>query len=112
MTSKENIISKDKVTFIALLDNKIVGYLIASIQKGESYRTLKRIAELENMLVIEKFRCLGAGGLLVNEFFKWAKSMKVSRAKVVASAENEKAISFYKKNHFVQHDITLEADIA
>jgi len=108
---KKSLVSKDKVAFVALSEGKIIGYLIASIQKVETFRLIKKIAELENMFILEKFRNKGAGSLLVKEFFKWAKSKKSKRIKVIASAENIRAISFYKGKGFTEYNLWLEANI-
>lgn len=108
---KKSITSNENLALVALSDNKIIGYLIASIQKVESYRLIGKIAELENMFILDKFRNKGVGSLLVKEFFKWAKSKKLKRIKVIASADNIQAISFYKRNGFTEYNIWLEANI-
>ncbi len=108
---KDRIIKNNHLTIIAKIENNIVGYLIGSIQKAESYRKIKLIAELENMFIPLNHRNKGIGNLLVKEFIKWAKSKKVKRVKVIVTAANKHAISFYKKNGFLEHNFIMEMDL-
>lgn len=96
---------------VALVDNKVVGYLVGTIIKAESYRNVGKIAELDDMFVSEKFRSEGIGAKLVAEFKKWAKSKKVKRIKVFTSTRNNKAIEFYRRNGFDDYGLILEGEL-
>ena len=97
--------------FVAVDNKSIVGYLAGGIEKLESWRTIKKLAVVESMFVLEEYRSQGIGKQLFNEFIKWCKSKKIKRIKVVASAQNTKGIEFYRKNGFKDYDLTLETDI-
>jgi diamine N-acetyltransferase len=105
---KDKILSKDNCAFVVIKDGKIVGYLVGGITEGETYRTLPIVAELDNTLVLKEDRGLGIGSALYKEFIKWCKSKKVKIIKVQATAQNEKAIGFYRKNGFKDYTLTLE----
>lgn len=47
------------------------------------------------------------GTELINEFKKYCIEKGITTFKVNASAPNFKAIEFYKKNGFTEHDITF-----
>jgi ribosomal protein S18 acetylase RimI-like enzyme len=102
---------KDSCVFIAIIDNKIVGYLVGRIIKGERYRILPKIADLDSMFIMKKYQRLGVGSKLYNSLVKWCKSKKVKMIKVEASAQNEQGIRFYKKNGFKAYALTLEVKI-
>jgi ribosomal protein S18 acetylase RimI-like enzyme len=108
---KDRIRGKKTITFVAELNNQIVGYLIASIKKAEAYRTIKKLAELENMFVIQKYRGQGIGSELINYFFKWAHKERIERVQVIASSSNLKAIALYRKKGFQDYTVTLEKNI-
>jgi ribosomal protein S18 acetylase RimI-like enzyme len=105
-------ISKDNgCVLITVVDGKIVGYLCGGIIKGETYRNLPVVAELENMFVLEEYRSRHIGKRLYDEFVKWCKSKGVGKIKVQATAQNELAIKFYRDNDFKDYTLVLEHDL-
>ncbi len=108
----QNRIAKDDgCVLVALADNEIVGYLCGGLTKAEVYRKLPLVAELENTFVQEDYRSKGIGKQLYDEFLVWCREKKVGKVKVEASAQNELAIKFYRKNHFKDYALTLEVDL-
>jgi ribosomal protein S18 acetylase RimI-like enzyme len=97
--------------FVAVDKNNVVGYVSCISYEGEKWRTIKKIGELDSMLILEEYRSQGIGKQLFQEFFKWCKSHNVDRIKVIAAAENKRAIEFYRKNGFKDYDLILESDI-
>ncbi len=97
--------------FVAVDNKKIVGYLSCIAYKSESWRKLDKIGELDNMFVLQEYRSQGIGKMLFQEFVSWCKSKKIRRIKVAALAQNTRAIEFYRKNGFRDHDLALETDI-
>jgi hypothetical protein len=53
-------IEKD-FAMIANVDGKDVGYLVGNVRKGPDYRSVEKMAHLENMYVIEGYRSKGGG---------------------------------------------------
>jgi len=108
---RDRILSEDGCVLIAVVENEIVGYLCGGIKKAEAYRNLPIVAELENMLVLEKFRSKGIGKQLFDEFIKWCETKKVGKVRVEVSAQNEKGIRFYRTNNFKDYTSVLELDL-
>jgi ribosomal protein S18 acetylase RimI-like enzyme len=110
---KDRISKDDGCVLIAIVDNKIVGYLCGGLipKKAEAYRNLPIMAELENTFVLNEFRSKGIGKKLYDEFIKWCKTKGVGKIKVEASAQNELAIKFYRANNFKDYTLVLEADL-
>lgn len=102
---------KNNFCFVALVDGKIVGYIVGYIQKPETYRNIGKLAELDNMSILREYRSKGIGSKLVKEFKKWAKSNGVDRLRVTASVRNLKAIKFYRREGFGDYDLSLEQKI-
>ena len=102
---------KNNFCFVALDGKKIVGYVVGYVRKSETYRNIGKLAELDNMSILEEYRSKGIGSKLVEEFKKWAKSQNVDRLRVTASAGNIGAIKFYKKEGFEDYDLTFEQEI-
>lgn len=108
---KNKISNLDSFAFVSIINNEIVGYLVGGLTKKEPYRNLSEVAELDNMLILENYRNLRIGEKLYVAFINWCKSKSVKKIRVVASAQNVKAINFYKKRDLKEHYITLEGDI-
>lgn len=106
-----SIKSKNSIVLVVKIEDKTAGYLIGSITSPESYRKIKKIAELDNMLVRKEYRGQGIGTSLIKEFLKWAKSKKMERVRVIASAENKLAINTYSKNGFRAYNQVMEMKI-
>ena len=108
---QDKISKNNSCVFIAIIKNKIIGYLCGGLTKAETYRILPVVAELENMFILDEFRSNGIGTKLYNEFLKWCKTKKVDKIRVNASAQNELAINFYKNNNFKEYALILEMDL-
>ena len=100
----------NEVVYIALIENKIVGYLAGSVNIQNSYVT-KSLAEVDNMFISEDYRKYGIGSKLMNEFKKYCIQNNIEELKVTASAKNSNAINFYKKNGFEEFEITLMQEL-
>ena len=108
---KKKINSKNAATFVAEENGEIIAYLIVSVVNTPNYRTIKKIVEFENMFVIPQERGNGIRTRLINKEIEWAKSKKVRRIRMVASAENIRAIVLYKIIGLFEHDIVLEKKV-
>jgi len=101
---------KNEIVFVAEVEKKIVGYLAGIICEKTSYIT-ETFAELENMCIDDKYRQLGIGTILIDEFKKYCKEEGIQNIKVTALAKNSRAIQFYMKNGFEDYNVTLKYKI-
>ena len=108
---RKRIAQKDGCVLVAVAENKIVGYLAGCRTEAERYRDIKKITELENMFVAERYRSHGIGTKLYRAFLGWCKRKGIKRIRAVVSAKNIKAINFYKRNKFVSYTVTLEKEV-
>ena len=108
---KERILNGDGVVFVAVENNKIIGYLVGGSVEADSYRTVRHLAEIEEIMVDASYRGLSTGSKLIEEFFNWSKDKGFSRMRVVVSATNIRTISLYKRLQFIDHDMILERQI-
>ena len=95
---------------VALLNDKVVGYLAGSIEEKGSYE-LVQYGEINNMLVTDECRGTGVGRKLIDNFKEYCKNQNINNIKVVASFKNKDAINFYYKNGFKEFDLTLTMSI-
>lgn len=108
---QDRISEEDGCVLVAIVDNKIVGYLCGRLTKAEDYRNLPLVAELENTFVLEEFRSNGIGKRLYDEFINWCKTKNVGKIRIEASIQNELVIKFYRNNNFKDYSLILERDL-
>jgi ribosomal protein S18 acetylase RimI-like enzyme len=104
----KEMIEKEFVV-LAVIENEIVGYLAGSIC-SVSY-TKAKLAELDNMFILEEYRKYGIGTMLVNEFKKYCLEKGLNAINVTASSKNKNAIAFYMKNGFEELEIILRCNL-
>ncbi|MDD5181782.1 MAG: GNAT family N-acetyltransferase [Candidatus Nanoarchaeia archaeon] len=105
-------IIKKGFSAVAEVEGQVVGYIVGQKSKNYPYRTTTDIAELSNMLVMDKYRGHGIGRKLVEAFMAWCKEKGYKHIKVEASAQNLGAIDFYRKLGFKDYTLILEINPA
>ena len=98
---------EDGTVWVAIDDNKVIGYLAGSVNGKPAYAT-KSLAELDNFYIEEEYRRQGIGKRLVQEFKNYCMSRRIEEMKVTASAKNVNAREFYKNNGFEDFEVTYK----
>ncbi len=99
----------DKLCLLVEDDNKNIGYLGAG-PKEFDYR-MSRYVEIENMGVVPEYRGQGIGKMLMEKCTEWAKAKGYQKLFVNSYIANKGAADFYRKNGFVDIDISLEKSL-
>ncbi|MFA6493371.1 MAG: GNAT family N-acetyltransferase [Patescibacteria group bacterium] len=108
----KKINNEKSVVLIAEEDNKIIGILVGEIPPKDFSRKPRIIlAEMKQLFLDKNYRSKGIGSALVDEFFKWAKKQKATRAQVCASVTNIDGVRFYKKHGFEDFNLFLEKEL-
>lgn len=106
--------SKEKLTielndnnaefYFATLNDEVIGYL--KVNYGESQTELKdsKALEIERIYVSKEFHGKNVGQLLYDKAIEIAKQKNAEYVWLGVWEENPSAISFYKKNGFVEFD--------
>jgi ribosomal protein S18 acetylase RimI-like enzyme len=106
--SKEKLIAElnDQNTafYFALLDNNVIGYL--KLNFGPSQTEIKddKALEIERIYVLKAFHGKKAGQILYEKTMEVARQKNADYVWLGVWEENGRAISFYKKNGFVEFD--------
>lgn len=90
--------------YFAILDNKVIGYL--KVNFGQSQTELKddKALEIERIYVPKEFHGKKVGQILYDQAIKIARQKNANYVWLGVWEENPRAISFYKKNGFVEFD--------
>lgn len=90
--------------YFAVIDKAVVGYL--KINRGQSQTEMqdKEGLEIERIYVLKEYHGKKAGQFLYEHAIQIAETNKVNFVWLGVWEENHRAISFYKKNGFVEFD--------
>jgi GNAT superfamily N-acetyltransferase len=100
--------NETSLVVLACDGGQAIGHLIGKLNGPGSLRT-GRIAVLESMRVAPGSRRAGAGSLLVQHFFAWARDRGAQEASVTAYAANDAAQRFYERHGFAPRSVTSRA---
>lgn len=105
----DRISSNDGFVLVVARNDKIVGYLCGGLSV-RNCRIKAKHAELENMLIENKYRGLGIGKQLGRAFLEWCEKKKVKYVTVTASSRNTQGLGLYKSLGFKDYDVTLQIE--
>lgn len=108
---RKRLTEDGRKVFVAEIDNKIIGYLTSSSRIDNNYQNNLKIAEIENVMVLEEYRSQGIGAKLLAAFEEWAKLIGAKRLLVLASSPNERGIDFYEKQGFDIFEVGLKKEL-
>ena len=96
--------NKDSEFYFAVLDNAVIGYL--KLNFGASQTELKdnKALEIERIYVPKEYHGQKVGQLLYEKAIQVARQKEVKYVWLGVWEENFRALSFYKKNGFVEFD--------
>lgn len=95
---------KNSEFYFAIVNSEVIGYL--KVNFGESQTELKdsKALEIERIYVSKEFHGKGVAQLLYDKAIEIAKLKSAEYVWLGVWEENPRAISFYKKNGFVEFD--------
>ena len=94
----------DSVFYIATIDGDVVGYLKLNTGKAQTELKDESGLEIERIYVLNKFIGKGIGKQLFNLTLDIARQMKSHFIWLGVWEKNERALTFYHKNGFVEFD--------
>ena len=108
----ENIYDKDdRIIYIALENNLIVGYIYVKKNKLDDTYIEKEEAIFDGLYVLEEYRNKGIAGSLINKAKEWCINEKISAISLVVMYDNEIAKHLYTKLGFDYYAITLKCKL-
>ncbi|MCW3105149.1 MAG: N-acetyltransferase [Bacteroidetes bacterium] len=98
------LMNEDSELYFAMLEHEAIGYL--KLNSGRSQTELKddRALEIERIYVLKEFQGKKVGQMLYEKAISVARQKNADYVWLGVWEENPKAISFYKKNGFVEFD--------
>lgn len=103
-TLKKELINTKSEFYVLSFNEKIIGYL--KLNFGEAQTELKNNTslEIERIYVLKEFHGQNMGQLLYNKALEIATKLSIKEIWLGVWEKNKRAISFYKKNGFIEFD--------
>ena len=90
--------------YFATIDNVVVGYLKLNLGEAQTELRDKAGLEIERIYVLKEFHGKKVGQLLYNKAIEIANEIRAEYVWLGVWEKNFRAMSFYKKNGFVEFD--------
>jgi ribosomal protein S18 acetylase RimI-like enzyme len=100
----EELSNPDSQFYFAELNNKTIGYLKLNIGSSQTELKDRKALEIERIYVLKEFQGKKVGQMLYDKAIQVAQDKNVEYVWLGVWEENPKAISFYKKNGFIEFD--------
>ena len=95
------ILTKESYSvFVAEIDSKIVGYIIAGISTTPEVFVIRRRLYIQDMMVSPEYRRKGIARKLVGEVFVLAKERDIEKMDLLAAVKNEESNKFWRAMGF------------
>jgi ribosomal protein S18 acetylase RimI-like enzyme len=95
---------KNSEFYFAILNNKAIGYLKINFGKSQTELQDQNAVEIERIYILKEFYGKGVGQVLYDKAIQIAKQKMADYVWLGVWEKNPRAISFYKKNGFVEFD--------
>jgi ribosomal protein S18 acetylase RimI-like enzyme len=97
----------NRAAFIALVDDKIVGYITVYIQAQPGYWKVKQVGDISGLMVHEDHRRSGIGRQLVSAAKAFFEEKEIKYYTFYTAATNRAALEFYARNGMTPLYVTL-----
>jgi ribosomal protein S18 acetylase RimI-like enzyme len=99
---QQGILDGGTKTLIAVVDGHVIGCVEVVANLVCPVQPTAGSSEISVLYVLERFCGIGVGQLLLDEAFVLMRSFSVTTTWLTVYHQNDRAINFYRKNHFEQ----------
>lgn len=100
----EELSNKESEFYFAVLGNRVIGYLKINTGKAQTESQGSQALEIERIYVLKEFHGRKVGQLLYEKALKIAREKKAGFIWLGVWENNLRALSFYRKNGFVEFE--------
>ena len=108
---KRDLTLKDRVIFIAIKNDKIVGMILGKIINTLSIIKFKKRGYISNLYILPKYRRKGIAKKLVRELIEWFKENNIKNLRLEVYSKNKPALNIYNKLRFKEYAIKMKNDL-
>ncbi len=96
----KNITDENIYYLVTFIDNKIIAFVSVHIQYLLHHAG--KVAEIQDLFVVQEHRNLNIGKILVQESEKWAKEQGVNDIEVSSNQRRLQAHKFYERENYIK----------
>lgn len=101
---KSELSDENAEFYFAMFENKVIGYLKLNFGASQTELKDEKALEIERIYVLQEFHGKKVGQILYDKAIEVAQQKNADYVWLGVWEENPRAISFYKKNGFVEFD--------
>ena len=101
----------NKKAFVAIFNNKIIGYITFYIKTQPNFWIVKKIGDISGLMVNKNYRNKGIGTKLIKVAIEYFRNNGIKYYEVFTSINNKDGISLYKKCGFFELYTTLYGEV-
>jgi len=109
--AKKDVKKKNNVIFVALIDDKIAGYIEIYIKKNFRMFRIKEYAYIDSATTHKDYRGLGVARMLTEASIKYLKEKKIKYVRVNVYTSNKIALKVWRKLGFRPQSIKMIKEI-
>lgn len=100
------------VVFVAKNENdKLIGFVLAVIEKVGDFRIINEQCELDFLWVDDEYRRQGIAKRFIEKVENWCIDKEIKTLLVTVDVLNKNALDLYKEKSFKERDLTLEKEL-
>lgn len=106
--------NSNSIFYFVQFKNEIIGFVKINFADAQTEQNIEDSLEIERIYLKDEYHNKGIGKFILNQIIEIANSYNLKLIWLAVWEKNEKAIEFYKRNHFEyfsQHDFVLGKDI-
>jgi len=109
--AKKKIENRKSRLLVAIIDDKIVGYILGWIKERPPVFRLKKIGYISDCFVVKKFRRKGIGEKLTQKMLTWFKTKRLNHVELVVTSKNKLGLTAWKNLGFEEYRKIMQRKI-
>ena len=107
---KELMTSENKIVYIALDNDHVVGFATCSINTQAPIWEIEKYGTIDTLVVESQYRRKGIGAKMLSTINEWFGVQSIVRIEVSLAIKNQVAQSFWRKHGYQDHTLRLYLD--
>ncbi|MFC1504237.1 GNAT family N-acetyltransferase [Spirochaetota bacterium] len=108
MYLKKDLTGKDRIVYIAIDGNKVIGMITGRTYKSIPLRKVPRMGHVSNLYIMPSYRRRGIGEVLVKMLLKWFRKNSIKDVRLGVFTLNKAAIQIFSKLKFQKHILEMK----
>jgi len=100
---KKKIKDGNSKLLVAIVDDKIVGYILGWVKERPPIFKLKKVGYISDCFVVKEFRGKGIGEKLTQRMLAWFRTKKLNHVELVVTSRNKLGLTVWENLGFKEY---------